>query len=96
VGVSTAANEVSLGEIISVVRQIARYVRGLRYAMCSTRSITLWSDCEKKKRNENENSVVSGENIVFPELPRRENISLRIVVAREELFFRKVEYMQYF
>jgi hypothetical protein len=59
-------------------------------------SRALWRDFEKKKRNENENSTDSGENIVFPELPRRENISLRIAEARVELVLWKEEYMQYF
>ena len=79
-----------------VAKQIARYIRDLRYAIRSTRCANLWRDCEKKKRNENENSTVSGENIVFPELPRRENILLRIEEERTELVLWKEEYMEYF
>lgn len=91
--VVSLANEVSLGEIINVAKQIARYMRGFLYVFCLIASIALWRDFEKKKRNENEKSTVSGENIVFPELPRRENISLRIAEAKRELVLLKEEYM---
>ena len=60
------------------------------------KSVSLLKDCENKKRNENENSTVSGENMVFPELPRSENISLRIMEESLELVLRREEYMQYF
>jgi hypothetical protein len=95
-GSISAANDVSLGEIIKVVKQIARYVRGFLYAYFSIRSNIRWSDWEKKKLNENENSTVSEVKEVLPELPRRENISLRMAEARFELVLWKEEYMEYF
>ncbi len=59
-------------------------------------SAVLWIDLEKKKRKENESSSVSGENMVLPELPRSENMSLRIVEERDELVVWKDEYIQFF
>ena len=80
-----AAYEDSIGAIMSVVRHIARYMSGFLYAIHSTRVSALWRDCEKKKRSEKVKFLCSGENIVLPELPRSENISLRMVEVRDAL-----------